>query len=355
MRILFVSSFHPFAKGEIGAGEAICGNNLKRFIEGGYAVDVFVISPNRQRANISIVEKCNDYFTYSTSVFNVASSILSNAYNGALIAPWFFTRAQPRVVDHINSMIDNNKYDFIWLDFPSSLGFAALIDHNDIRYCAHDIVTQRMERSLIKRWLSNSIRKVEASLLNRLSKVSTLSDKDRVLIENMGFSGPVVVVELGAQPVGYVDDAVNINNVIQEFSGKTNIVFFGNMQRAENHWSLMWFILFVFSRLCLRNKSVNLWVLGICPRMTLRFISKFNKRVHVIGAVDDPSLAFERADLCVAPLLFGAGVKIKVIQMLDSKACVMATPIGAEGVSQSDRLTIVEPKNFYHQLLNRLS
>lgn len=350
MRILFISSFHPYAEGEIGAGEAICGESLDAFLHNGYTVDVCVISPKRQRANKNIVGKCNSYITYSSGVLNAALSIARCLSKGSLIAPWFFTRVKHEALQYVNAMVDRNHYDFIWLDFPSSLGFASLIAHSDIRYCAHDVVAQRIERSVIKKWLSGSVRKVEASLFKKLSHISVLSEKDLGLVKDMGFCGSTSIIELGTQKVGVVDDAVNIETIVNEFQDNINLVFFGNMRRPENHWSIIWFILFVFLRLLYKNNRVHLWVLGICPRISLRLISRLIPNVHVVGAVDEPSLAFNKAELCIAPLLFGAGVKIKVIQMLDAGGTVMATPVGAEGVESNDRLIIVDSKNIFNSL-----
>lgn len=62
--ILFISSFHPYAHGEIGAGEAICGDNLYRFIDKGYKVDVFVVAPLYQRANPEVIKCCNSYIQH---------------------------------------------------------------------------------------------------------------------------------------------------------------------------------------------------------------------------------------------------------------------------------------------------
>ncbi|WP_024870919.1 glycosyltransferase [Tolumonas lignilytica] len=350
MKVLFISSFHPYAAGEIGAGEAICGESLDAFLNNGYNVDVCVISPKRQRANEAIVGKCNSYITYSVVFFNMLLSVVHNLFKGALVAPWFFTRVQKDALQYINAMIERNHYDFIWLDFPSSLGFAALIEHPDIRYCAHDVVAQRMERSVVKKWISGYVRKIEASLFKKLSHISVLSNKDLDLIKDMGFCGNTSIIILGSQKVGVVDDAVSVETIVNDFCGKTNIIFFGNMRRSENHWSIMWFILFVFLRLFYKNRRIHLWVMGICPRLSLRLFSKLIPNVHVVGAVDDPSLAFQKAELCIAPLLFGAGVKIKVIQMLDSGATVMATPVGAEGVDSNKRLIIVDPKYLYNAL-----
>ena len=65
-----------------------------------------------------------------------------------------------------------------------------------------------------------------------------------------------------------------------------------------------------------------------------------------VGAVDDPVLVFQAATLCVAPLRFGAGVKIKVLQMLDAGATVVATTVGAEGIAAKDSLVVADDAEF---------
>jgi len=350
-KILFISAFHPAGCGDIGAGELISGQSLERFLSAGNIVDVVVISPKKQRANSIYQSRCQSYSVFNQTKLKTVLSIISNFKYMSFFAPWFFTRAHSNVIDYINNLIANNDYCSVWLDFPSTLGISASISHNNIIYCAHDVVTQRIRRSITKRWMSPLVALVESQLLKKINQIRVLSSKDSELIRNLHFQGNISIIELGEQKAGHVDNASNINSVVDEFQGKTNLVFFGNMSRSENHWSILWFIVFIFLRLVRKNPMYHLWVLGLSPRLVLRILSKLIPNVHVTGAVDDPTLAFKLADLCIAPLLFGAGVKIKVIQMLDCGAIVLSTPVGAEGIMQNAKLKIVDPKNLYSFLV----
>lgn len=282
-------------------------------------------------------------------------SIISNYANGSLFCPWFFTRVNRRAIDEINHLIKINNYEFIWIEFPSSLGFVNFIAHDDVRYCAHDVVAQRIGRSLFKRPLQILVNRIESSLLKKTKEISTLSEKDVILIHKMGFTGNTHIIDIGQQSVGFVDNAKSINDIVKQFDDKINLVFFGNMKRPENNWSIIWFILFVFLPVQRKHKNLHLWVLGIFPKPLLKILSKIIPNIHVEGAVDNPVPAFEHSDYCIAPLLFGAGVKIKVIQMIDSGAKVIATPVGAEGVTNTKGLTIVETKKFKSYLLQLLT
>ncbi len=63
-------------------------------------------------------------------------------------------------------------------------------------------------------------------------------------------------------------------------------------------------------------------------------------------------LGFQKADLSVAPLLYGAGVKIKVLQMLEAGATVVATEVGAEGIESHKKLHIVNKTQFGKKYLS---
>lgn len=353
-RVLFISAFHPSGIGSIGAGEAICGNNLKEFLAQSYEVDVIVCTPSDQRRNEELATRCASYVEEHTSKIKQISGILFNFFKGSIFAPWFYTRITPFLIKIIQHKLDQNDYDIVWLDFPSVLGCVDHIKHNNIHYFAHDVVSQRISRTKINKIFFPWVGTIESGLLNKLTGIRTMSNKDKDLIRTLGFNGAVSVVELGQQRVGQVDNGTEISKIVSSFAGKTNLVFFGNMKRSENHWSILWFIFFHFIKMKKEKRNLNLWVLGIQPRQSLKILEKLITGVHVVGAVDDPVPAFIRADLNIAPLLYGAGVKIKVLQILDAGAKVVATEIGAEGIQHHENLFIVNKADISKKILTLL-
>lgn len=353
-KVLFISAFHPGAKGTIGAGEAICGDNLKRHINNGSEVDVIVISPSTQYENPDLKSLCHTYELMTVGKNDYLKGILSNLNNRSFLAPWFFTRVSRKLVDRVNQKLKETRYDMIWLDFPSVLGLVKHISHNNIAYFAHDVVSQRTSRSLLKKPINSQISNIEANLFNSLSSIVTMSEKDNELIKSMNYQGNVDVADLGVQKVGEVFNSIPIEDIVAEFDNKKNIVFFGNMKRSENHWSIIWFILFVFLRMKCKQPNLHLWILGLGPRFILKIVGSCVANVHVVGAVSDPTLAFQKADLSVAPLLYGAGVKIKVLQMLDAGTKVVATEVGAEGIQQHQNLYVVDKSSIGTKILELL-
>lgn len=343
-KVLFISSFHPHAEGDMGAGEAICGHSLEKLLSQGYDVDVIINAPSHQTAKESLVRQCRTYTVLNSSTIKTFLSIFYNFFNFSFFAPWFFSRVSFSVVKLMKEKVKQNDYDFIWLDFPSSLGFSCHIRNKKIIYFAHDVVFQRISRSIFKRPFTKLVKLIEFSLIEKCEEIFFLSSKDMELVSpSLSEDQKTHIVTDITYKVGVVKDSIAAEELVKKFKDNKNAVFFGNMSRSENHWSIIFFVIFHFFRI--KDKRLNFWVVGLSPKLSLVLLSKLCKRIHVTGAVDDPDMIFKKSDFCLVPLLFGAGVKIKVLQMLDAGSYVISTPIGAEGVSKSSKLIISEMKD----------
>lgn len=106
------------------------------------------------------------------------------------------------------------------------------------------------------------------------------------------------------------------------------ILFFGAMGRQENSLSALWFIDNVLPRL--KDLPVRFVVLGGNPPDELK--SREEKNVHITGFVDDIRPYFESAMCFVAPLILGAGIKVKILEALSSGIPVLTNKIGIEGI-----------------------
>jgi glycosyltransferase involved in cell wall biosynthesis len=266
---------------------------------------------------------------------------LGGIFRGALWAPWLFTRASKRNARAVVEAIKQYKIDEVWLDFPSTLAFAGGAHDVPMDYFVHDVVSQKIARRPLLAFLERMVRRTEQALLCGIRRCIVLSQKDGNLLREGGFRGDIVIQPPTQVRVGEVINAIPVTSVIAGFSGYRNLVFFGNMRRAENHWSMLHFIIFLFPRIRQYNDEVRLWILGLSPRWSLRFVGWMMSGVHIVGAVDNPEPAFRHADLCVVPLRLGAGVKIKVLQMLEAGAKVVASPVGGEGIDKCANLMVV--------------
>jgi glycosyltransferase involved in cell wall biosynthesis len=339
--VLFITAFHPGGKGVIGAGESISEDSLRALCAAGKAVHVLSLAPGSQMANPEVVALCSSYRTLTQSRLQTILGILYGWTRGALLAPWLFARVSPRNVRAAREIARQNGIDEIWLDFPSTLGFAPHLRGLPIDYFVHDVVHQNIGRRKLLGVLSPQVKRVETRLLDFARRCFVLSRKDEDLLCDMGFPGETVIQPPLRVSVGEVVDALPVSRILGEFSGRKNLVFFGKMKRPENHWSIMHFLLFSYPKIRRCHNDVQFWIIGLLPRLTLRLLARLIPGVHVVGAIDDPAPAFRASSLCIAPLRLGAGVKIKVLQMLDAGAKVVASPVGGEGIPANANLIVV--------------
>ena len=353
-RVLFITSFHPDGSGYIGAGEAISVSTLRRLRAEAERVDVLCLAPGYQRKSAQASAWCDSYTEVLTSRWSTLWAMVTHLLAGSWGAPWFFTRTSSSTVAALRRLMDEKQPTEVWIDFPSSLGLVRYIEGVPISYFVHDVVSQKIARSPLKRLVVPWVRRVEASLLRRVSACYLLSEKDGALLRDLGFRGKTEVWGVQNTAVGAVDNARPIADVLGEFGAGPNLVFFGNMGRAENSRSILHFALFKLWRVRREFPGAVLWVLGLAPGPLLRVLSRLLPGLKVVGAVDDPAPAFQAASVCVAPLLFGAGVKIKVLQMLEAGATVISTPVGAEGIACSERLIVVDNDQMVPSIIDYL-
>lgn len=108
-----------------------------------------------------------------------------------------------------------------------------------------------------------------------------------------------------------------------------DILFFGAMARPENYLSAIWFVDNVMP--LLEDMDIRFVVLGSNPPAELKKYE--SKRVYITGFVDSITPFFENSVCLVAPLVLGAGIKVKILEALSSGIPVLTNDIGIEGIA----------------------
>lgn len=125
----------------------------------------------------------------------------------------------------------------------------------------------------------------------------------------------------------------NLSSIKRE-PQKKDILFYGAMSRKENSLSALWFIDNVLP--LIKDKDLRFVILGSNPPEELK--AKESKNIHVTGFVDKIDPYFSTSMCFVAPLLLGAGIKVKIIEALSSGIPVLTNEIGIEGIHAKDKV-----------------
>ena len=155
--------------------------------------------------------------------------------------------------------------------------------------------------------------------LNKCDLIVTHNEKDmQLLLDNN------IPIEKQHVIVPYF---MNMSSVVRNVTNK-DIIFFGAMARAENYLSAIWFIENVFYKI--KDKATRFIIIGGNPHKSLYEFS--NERVVITGFIEDVSPYFANCLCFVAPLVLGAGIKVKVLEALSAGVPTLTNDIGIEGI-----------------------
>ena len=232
--------------------------------------------------------------------------------------------------------------------FPAAVAAADLVEihlHHllplvpDVRRCSArtpvtgivmDVMSQKTLRearlaSGIRRRLGSTVRtrraaRTEARLINRLDHVLTFSQKDATLLENLGVSTSMEVIE----------PLVRMSEATARAPKEPVVTFTGALFRPVNSESIRWFLDAVWPTIEMRVPEAKLVIAGASPPEWL--VGRRSATTVVTGYIEDLDAVYRDSSLFVAPLIAGAGVKFKVLDAMASGLAVVATPIAAEGI-----------------------
>ena len=186
------------------------------------------------------------------------------------------------------------------------------------------------------------MKKIEKKCLEIADLTILNNKKDEKLLQNNGIDANVWVWTPFFQNMLPLDCSC---------SGK-QILFYGAMSRPENYLSAIWFIEKVFIPK-LEQSGFCFIVVGGNPHELIKKYDNGNS-IRIVGFVDDISSYFEESLCLVAPLVMGAGVKIKVVEAMSAGIPVLTNEIGIEGIfaeNGKDYLFCKTPEDYEESII----
>lgn len=186
---------------------------------------------------------------------------------------------------------------------------------------AHKIAT-RMEAARVKRF--------ETSVANRADLVFA-APEDLTALEKAGVVNPMMTETFhlgdygkgGPGPSWYQSDF--------------NLIYVGFLGWEANVKGLLWFIRKVWPRLSRMHPNLKFKIVGKHADQRLIKLVAQHDNIELLGFVPDLDGVFAESLICVAPLTFGSGMKVKVLSAMARGIPVVTTQIGAESIAAEHR------------------
>lgn len=209
--------------------------------------------------------------------------------------------------------------------FPYSKLIEIEVDYVYQNYCRRAQLEKGMLNKAIWDYKAKKMKKLELNSLRIADTVVVNNPKDLNMIKNDGITVPIIILAPYYQSMLASSRTFKIGD-------NMDIIFYGAMDREENWKSAIWFIDKVLPLLI--DLNVTFKVIGGNPNAKLRSYESAN--VHILGYVDDLKKEFATSMCMVAPLVLGAGIKVKILEGLSAGIPILTNQIGIEGIPAVD-------------------
>jgi glycosyltransferase involved in cell wall biosynthesis len=186
------------------------------------------------------------------------------------------------------------------------------------------------------RWLDvRAWRRFESDVLTRVDAAVAFTRRDVEALSNLAPTADVVRIPFGTDFYARANSPPAIGD-------DQSVLFVGNFVHPPNVDAADRLISVIFPLVRERVPTARLTVVGDNPPAELR--ARAGAGATVTGRVPDIVPFIERAAVVAAPLRFGGGMRVKVLEALAAGKPVVASPLAVEGldVSDGDQLLIAE-------------
>ena len=214
-------------------------------------------------------------------------------------------------------------------------------------YRAHNREAQSWQRSAFQasnplvrwylQWQAWVVRRFEDSLV-RSALLAAVSQQD---LELFGPHARGRVV-----PIGYEFEAPPTAPP----SNCPQILFVGKLDWAPNHQGLRWFLQRVWPAVSSLRTDLELVVAGSGEPGDLLTLLRAAPHCRFIGCAERLDLLYRGAWLCLVPIFYGGGTRVKAIEAASFGRAVLSTKIGVEGLGLSSYLEAESEPQWIAQL-----
>lgn len=178
-------------------------------------------------------------------------------------------------------------------------------------------------RKIYARLTAAKLDRYERAAAPAFTRILTCSDLDaRYATDRLGYSRAAVV------PNGVDRDHFAPQPGREQ---PDTLVFVGRMDYVANHDAMVFFCRSVLPRVWRSVPKTRLYIVGHEPSRAIQRLSR-DPRIVVTGSVPDVAEFVARATVFVAPLRYGSGTRLKILEAMAMAKAVVATPLGCEGI-----------------------
>lgn len=171
-------------------------------------------------------------------------------------------------------------------------------------------------------------------------KVVAMSLADKILMKKVVPSLNIDIVPNGVDTNEF--EIKNIDLKIQKKNQPT-VLFVGNFKWLQNREAALLLVKEIWPLIIKKIPQALLWIVGLSPPIEIENLKTRN--IKVSGNIKDIRMAYDSADVLLAPIYGPGGTRFKILEAMASGLPVITTPIGIEGLEAKDGEEVIIKDN----------
>ena len=236
---------------------------------------------------------------------------------------------------HVTHIIETECIDIVQCEMIENLGLVQRLSTSVKKIFVHHELYY--VRTQLKSGVLDSdpdlivLKTNETRMLNMYDGIITLSQVDALKLKECGVTKPIFP--------SFV--SISIPEIKCKLKDKTKVVsFVGPEFHAQNYDGLNWFLETCWKDLLSYDNAYVLLVIGKWTERTKKKIAQNYENVQFLGFVDDLCEALS-GSILIVPILYGSGIRIKILEACSLGVPFVSTSVGAEGIP------VISGKNCY--------
>lgn len=336
MKTLILSNRVPFPPNS--GYPIVVYNTIKGLLNEGVDITLFSINTLKHRVDVDdiydpVYEKIKFHsFDIDTEV-NLWGAFFNIFSNESYNVSRFYDEDAAKLLENI---LRESTFDIIQFEGLFVVPYLEVVKNNSaakLIYRAHNIVFDVWERLAASekfrprrkylQFLARRLKVYETEQINRFHQIFAISEPDRQSILHFGCE-----TSLDVFPVAL--DFEKYNTDLKKTSFPT-LFHLGAMDWRPNKEGLEWFIDEIWPDIEKLNSELRFYIAG--KSMPQHFYDYDSDNLVVEGEVFDAVEFMNSKAIMIVPLLSGSGMRVKIIEGMAMKKCVIATTYAAEGLN----------------------
>lgn len=332
---------------------------MKGLLKLGVEITLFSINPNKYKVDVEdiydpLFEQIKFHsFNLDTEV-NVYGALLNIFSNQSYNVSRYFDEDAAKLLGDI---LKENEFDIIQFEGLFVVPYLDVVKENSkakVIYRAHNIEFDVWERIALTekftprrsylQFLARRLKVYETEQINRFHQVFAISEQDRQSILRFGCETALEVFPVALDFEKYVTDPSK--------TSFPTLFHLGAMDWRPNKEGLEWFLDEIWPDIEKLNSELRFYIAG--KNMQKQFFEYDSENLVVEGEVFDAVEFINSKAIMIVPLLSGSGMRVKIIEGMAMRKCIIATSMAAEGIrceNGKDILIADTADEFYRAIL----